>query len=123
MNDEQARLPGRDSRAGVQAEPSYERFLEALRQGEHPPFCELVWDGAAFYIVLQLHFQKTGETSRSAAANGPAVRREAWRYFSRIEPEQRRLLHIRVAIKHGLPVTAEVVIHPEAAGLFQSGAG
>ena len=103
-------------------EPSnYDKFLEALLKGKHPPFCELVWNGEAFHIILQLHFQKSPEIARVIGPEALVYRREAWRRFCRATPAEQRLMQIRVTIKNWLPVTAEVAVRPEAAGVFRFG--
>lgn len=125
MDDFQALLNEISSRQAAASGPeppsNYEMFLEALLKGKHPPFCELVWNGEAFHIVLQLHFQKAPEIARAMGQDGQVYRREAWNRFRRAKPDQQRMMHIRVTIKNGLPVTAEVAVRPEAAGIFRLG--
>lgn len=125
MDDFQALLNEISNRQGASAgsEPpsNYEMFLEALLKGKHPPFCELVWNGEAFHIVLQLHFQKAPEIARVLGQDGQVYRREAWNRFRRARPDQQKMMQIRVTIKNWLPVTAEVAVRPEAAGLFRLG--
>lgn len=99
----------------------YERFLDALLNGKHPPFCELTWDGEVFHIVLQLHFQRAPEMPRPPGPEGQAVRRMAHRKFKKISPVEQKMISIRVTIKNWLPVTAEVAVRPEASGIFRLG--
>lgn len=107
--------------SGPESPSNYEMFLEALLQGKHPPFCELVWNGEAFHIVLQLHFQKAPEIARIVGQEGQVYRREAWKRFRKVNPTYQKMMQIRVIIKNWLPVTAEVAVRPEAAGLFRLG--
>jgi hypothetical protein len=102
---------------------SYEKFLEALRKGKHPPFCELVWNGQAYHIVLLIHFQKAPPASQPIGSEADAFRRDAWSRFRKIGPVEQRLVSIRVTIKNWLPVTAELTICPEAAGVLRLGTG
>ncbi|MBE7474281.1 MAG: hypothetical protein HS114_34560 [Anaerolineales bacterium] len=100
---------------------NYDLFLEALLKGKHPPFCELVWNGEAFHIVLQLHFQKPPQVAGVIGPEAQQYRREAWGRFRKVRPDQQRMMQIRVTIKNYLPVTAEVTVRPEAMGLFRLG--
>lgn len=100
---------------------NYDKFLEALLKGKHPPFCELVWNGEAYYITLQIHFQKAPEAIKPPGPEGEVYRRDAWRRFKRVKPAEQKMLHIRVTIKNGLPVNAEVSTRPEAAGVLRLG--
>lgn len=121
MNDLPAQRPDLSGQRQATGSPSnYELFLEALRQGNYPPFCELVWTGEVFYIILQLHFQKAAARVRPPGQEGDLYRREAWNRFRRVKADQQPLLHIRVTVKNWLPVTAEVSIKPEAAGVFHA---
>src|SRR5512145_2065396 len=82
--------------SGPEPPSNYEMFLEALLHGKHPPFCELVWNGEAFHIVLQLHFQKAPEIARVIGQDGQVYRREAWNRFRRARPDQQKMMQIRV---------------------------
>jgi hypothetical protein len=108
-------------RTGPEPEPctNYDKFLQALLEGRHPPFCELIWTGEAYHISLQLHFQKAPEVVPRPGPEGQVYRREAYRRFKRIKPAEQRLVAIRVQIKNWLPVTADVTIRPEAAGVLR----
>lgn len=101
----------------------YERFLDALLNGRHPPFCELTWNGEVFHIVLMLHFQRAPDAQavRPPGPEGQAVRRMAHRQFKKISPPEQKMISIRVVIKNWLPVTAEVAVRPEASGIFRLG--
>ena len=98
---------------------NYDKFLEALLKGRHPPFCELVWNGEAYHITLLVHFQKAPEVVHPPGPEGQVYRREAYRRFKRLGPDEQRLVAIRVVIKNWLPVVAEVTIRPEAAGVLR----
>ncbi|MBE7557341.1 MAG: hypothetical protein HS126_40405 [Anaerolineales bacterium] len=122
MDDFQALLNeiSRHQVAAGDSEPSnYEKFLDAILKGKHPPFCELVWTGEAFHIVLQLHFQRAPQIAGALEPRAEAYRRKAWRSFRKVRPDKQRLMQIRVTIKDYLPVTAEISVAPEAAGLFR----
>jgi hypothetical protein len=125
MDDFQALLTeiGRRQAAPNGCEPpsNYEMFLEALLHGKHPPFCELVWNGEAFHIVLQLHFQRAPEIARVIGQDGQVYRREAWKRFRKVNPTYQKMMHIRIIIKNYLPVTAEIAVRPEAVGIFRMG--
>lgn len=125
MDDFQALLNEISSRQGATSGPeppsNYEMFLEAILKGKHPPFCELVWNGEAFHIVLQLHFQKAPEIARALGPECQVYRREAWRRFRNVNPVYQKMMHIRVIIKNHLPVTAEIAVRPEAVGIFRMG--
>jgi hypothetical protein len=122
ISSRQATAAGDASAYPKGCEPSnYEKFLEALLKGKHPPFCELVWNGEAFHIVLQLHFQKAPQIASAMGQEGQVYRREAWNRFRRVGPAHQPMMHIRVTIKNWLPVTAEVTVRPEAAGIFRLG--
>lgn len=123
MDDLTALLSGSSlaasSPSGDKPLSNYELFLEALLKGQHPSFCELVWNGEIFQIVLQLHFQKTPEAACIPNRQSEVFRREAWRHFSRLTPTQQRMMDIRIHIKNWLPVTAEVTLKPEASSNFR----
>lgn len=101
---------------------NYDKFLGALTQGNHPRFCELIWDGEVFSVVITVHFQKApdrevGELPRG----GDEVRRRAWNYFKRFDRAEQKLMQFRVMIKDWLPVHAVVTMRPEAAGVLRLG--
>ena len=100
---------------------NYERFLETLLKGKHPPFCELVWNGEAYHITLLIHFQKSPEMSKPPPPETLIYRQEAYRRFKKIGPAEQHMVSIRVTIKNWLPVTAELTIRPEAAGVLRLG--
>ncbi|MCK6625567.1 MAG: hypothetical protein L6R45_10375 [Anaerolineae bacterium] len=115
-------ISSRRAQRSPSPEPTnYDKFLEAILRGKHPPYCELVWNGEAFHIVLQLHFQKPPEVARVIGPEAQQYRREAWGRFRKVRPDQQRMMQIRVTIKNYLPVTAEVTVRPEAMGLFRLG--
>ncbi|MBE7473174.1 MAG: hypothetical protein DPW09_33365 [Anaerolineae bacterium] len=100
---------------------NYEKFLEAILRGKHPPYCELIWNGEAFHIVLQLHFQKAPQIAPMLSQDSQVYRREAYNRFRKVSPAHQPMMHIRVTVKNWLPITAEVTVKPEAAGIFRLG--
>jgi hypothetical protein len=100
---------------------NYDKFLEAILKGKHPPFCELIWTGEAYYITLQIHFQKAPERVKPPGPEGQVFRQDAWRRFKRVKPAEQKMIWIRVFIRDGLPVTAEISTRPEATGVLRMG--
>ncbi|GIK36540.1 MAG: hypothetical protein BroJett011_03730 [Chloroflexota bacterium] len=105
------------------AEPTnYDKFLKALASGSYPRFCELVWDGEVFSVVLTVHFQKVPEREASGPpAGSEAIRRRAWSYFKQFDDSERRLMQFRVMVKEWLPVHAVVTMRPDAVSLLRIG--
>ncbi len=103
-------------------EPSnYDKFLGTILHCEHPRYCELVWDGTVFQIVLTKHFQKAPDRADLAGPppGGEVIRQGAWRYFKQFDTAERAMMSFRVVIKDWLPVNAVVTVRPEAAGVLR----
>lgn len=103
------------STAEALAKANYQKFLETLLNGRHPAFCELVWTGKVFLVVLLLHFQKVSEAENPMTEEGQVMREAAWAEFQQIPMNQRRFVHIKVFVRNFLPMTAEVYARPEEA--------
>jgi hypothetical protein len=104
------------------APPSnYDKFLSVLLSGEHPRFCELVWDGQVFLVVLTVHFQKPPERDIEQPPSGGPIQRRAWHYFRQFDPAEQAMMSFRVVVKDWLPVHAIVTVRPDVAGVVRLG--
>jgi hypothetical protein len=98
----------------------YEKFLETIRQGKHPRFCELCWEPPNFYIRFTVKFQGDVIYPEQGQSPDREERRRAFEYFSCYTPFERMMFSFIVVIQEWTPTVAKVSVRPELPGIVRS---
>lgn len=79
-----------------QERDEFEALLERIRQGNHPEYGALSWDGQRRQMEITVTFDSDG-------ASEEVVRRRALRYLESLSPEERALMTVEVVFREGSP--------------------
>ena len=77
----------------------FELLLARIREGRHPDYGTLVWNGEQRAFSITVVFECEDEADE-------VVRERAVRYLESLTKEERRLVNIDVAFREGRPVRA-----------------
>lgn len=79
---------------------SFREFVERIRQGNHPDYGTLVWDGEtqqlSVTVVFEMHHQEPLEV----------VRARALKFFEQLQPHEWLVFQIVLSFRAGRPVRA-----------------
>jgi hypothetical protein len=93
----------------------YLRFLEAIKNGQHPDYCTLVWDGDKFLIEFTIPLQKHPNEDIQV------IRNRAHRYFRRYTQTEQKIVSFNLVCKDNKLYHALIRVRPEAAGVLKMG--
>jgi hypothetical protein len=78
----------------------FEAFLARIRDGKHPEFGTLSWDGQRRQITVTVQFDANGVEDKARS------RQQALRYLASLTQEERETIDMEITFREGRPVKA-----------------
>jgi hypothetical protein len=78
----------------------FEKFLDRLRNKNHPQYGTISWNGRTREITVTIQFDGNG------VEDDATIRQRALRYLESLTREEREIINLDVSLREGKPVKA-----------------